>query len=42
MTVQHVQWNHIGPRVGGFSYALTNKTVLQGGFAQNYPQRRRL
>ena len=30
-----IKWTHLSPRVG-FSWALTNKTVLQGGFAQNY------
>ena len=31
----YIRWNHLSPRVG-FSYAFNNKTVLQGGFAQNY------
>jgi hypothetical protein len=30
-----IHWNHISPRFG-VSYALNNKTVLQGGFSQNY------
>jgi len=30
-----IHWNHFSPRVG-FSYGLNNKTVIQGGFAQNY------
>ena len=30
-----IHWNHISPRIG-FSYGLNNKTVIQGGFAQNY------
>lgn len=30
-----IHWNHVSPRVG-FSYGLNNKTVIQGGFAQNY------
>jgi len=30
-----IHWNHLSPRVG-FSYGLNNKTVIQGGFAQNY------
>jgi hypothetical protein len=30
-----IRWNHLSPRVG-FSYAFNSKTVLQGGFAQNY------
>jgi hypothetical protein len=31
----YIQWNHIAPRFG-FSYALNNKTVIQGGGAMNY------
>jgi hypothetical protein len=31
----YIRWNHLSPRIG-FSYAFNNKTVLQGGFAQNY------
>ena len=31
----YIRWNHLSPRAG-FSYALTNKTVLQGGFSWNY------
>jgi len=31
----NIHWDHFSPRVG-FSYAFNNKTVLQGGFAQNY------
>jgi hypothetical protein len=30
-----IHYNHFSPRVG-FSYALNSKTVLQGGFSQNY------
>ena len=30
-----IHYNHISPRLG-FSYALNDKTVLQGGFSQNY------
>jgi len=30
-----IHMNHISPRFG-FSYSLNNKTVLQGGFSQNY------
>ena len=30
-----IHYNHISPRLG-FSYALNNKTVVQGGFSQNY------
>ncbi len=30
-----IHYNHVSPRFG-FSYALNNKTVLQGGFSQNY------
>jgi hypothetical protein len=30
-----IKWNHFSPRVG-FSYGLNNKTVIQGGFAQNF------
>ena len=31
----NIRWNHLSPRLG-FSYAFNNKTVLQGGLAQNY------
>ncbi len=31
----YIRWNHISPRLG-FSYGLNNKTVIQGGFSQNY------
>src|SRR6266849_4664341 len=30
-----IHFNHFSPRIG-FSYGLNNKTVIQGGFAQNY------
>jgi len=30
-----IRWNHFSPRVG-FSYALNNKTVIQGGGSWNY------
>ena len=30
-----IVWTHFSPRVG-FSYGLNNKTVIQGGFAQNF------
>ena len=30
-----IHWTHFSPRVG-FSYGLNNKTVIQGGFAQNF------
>ena len=30
-----IRWNHFSPRLG-FSYGLSNKTVLQGGAAWNY------
>ena len=30
-----IHWNHFSPRIG-FSYGLNNKTVIQGGFAQNF------
>ena len=30
-----IRFNHFSPRAG-FSYALNDKTVVQGGFAQNY------
>ena len=30
-----IHWNHFSPRVG-FSYGLNSKTVIQGGFAQNF------
>lgn len=30
-----IHWNHLSPRLG-VSYALNNKTVLQGGFSMNY------
>ncbi len=31
----YIRWNHLSPRIG-VSYAINNKTVIQGGFAQNY------
>jgi Carboxypeptidase regulatory-like domain len=30
-----IDWKHFSPR-GGFSYKITNKTVLNGGFSMNY------
>jgi hypothetical protein len=30
-----IHWGHVSPR-GGFSYALSDKTVLQGGLSMNY------
>ncbi len=31
----YIRWNHLSPRLG-FSYGVNNKTVIQGGFSQNY------
>jgi hypothetical protein len=31
----YIRWNHLSPRLG-FSYGISNKTVIQGGFSWNY------